>query len=87
MLFGLEVEPLPVLSAALLDTRGLLCPGPLMETIRAMREVEAGQLLVVLSDDPGARTDLRLWAEKSGQELLSIVSQGAWDEITVRRLG
>lgn len=74
-----------MLSAALLDTRGLLCPGPLMETIRAMREVETGHMLVVLSDDPGARTDLTLWAEKSGQELVSITSQGAWDEITLRR--
>ncbi len=83
---GVEVEPMPVVTTALLDTRGLLCPGPLMETIRAMREVEAGQLLVVLSDDPGTRTDLALWTEQSGHELVSVAAQGSWDEITIRRL-
>ncbi len=77
---------MPVVTTALLDTRGLLCPGPLMETIRAMREVDTGQLLVVLSDDPGAQTDLALWAEKSGNELVSVVAQGGWDEITIRRV-
>ena len=73
-------------ATALLDTRGLLCPGPLMETIRAMKATEVGQLLVVLCDDPGARTDIALWIEKSGHELVCIAAQGAWDEITVRRI-
>ncbi len=76
---------MPVVTTALLDTRGLLCPGPLMEAIRAMRHVDAGQTLVILSDDPGARTDIALWAEKSGNELVSIVEQVGWNEITLRR--
>ena len=77
---------MPVVTTALLDTRGLLCPGPLMETIRAMKAVEVGQVLLVLSDDPGSRTDLALWAEKSGQELVSIAAQGSWDEVALRRV-
>ncbi len=54
-----------------------------MEAIRAMRYVDAGQVLVILSDDPGARTDIALWAHKTGDELVSIVEQGGWDEITL----
>jgi len=77
---------MPVLAPVLLDARGLLCPGPLMETIRAMREVEIDRLLVVLSDDPGSRTDLALWAEKSGHEFVSVTARGGWDEIGIRRL-
>lgn len=76
---------MPVVTTTLLDTRGLLCPGPLMEAIRAMRDVEVGQLIVVLSDDPGARTDLALWAAKAGHELVSVAAQGNWDEITLSR--
>ena len=75
---------MPAVTTDVLDARGLLCPGPLMETIRMMRELAGGRVLVVLSDDPGARTDLSLWAEKTGHELVSIVECASWDEIAIR---
>jgi len=77
---------MPVVTTAQLDVRGLCCPGPLMETIRAMRETEVGQLLIVLADDPGAHTDIALWADKAGHEFLGVVTQPGFDEITLRRL-
>ena len=36
-----------------LDTLGLYCPIPIIKTAEAIGEMEPGQVLEVLSDDPG----------------------------------
>jgi len=37
------------------DTRGLSCPTPQQMTIQAIRTARAGELIVVLADEAGAR--------------------------------
>lgn len=69
-----------------IDTRGSDCPAPLMEMIHAVQEAGIGQVVAVLSDDAMARTDIPLWTEKSGNELLGVERHGAFDEIIVRKL-
>jgi tRNA 2-thiouridine synthesizing protein A len=53
-----------------LDARGLLCPMPIVKTAKAMKELEAGQVLKVLATDRGSITDVPAWAETTGNELL-----------------
>ena len=40
------------------DTRGLSCPMPQHMTIQAIRKAKAGELIVVLSDEGGARDSI-----------------------------
>ena len=49
-----------------LDTVGLLCPAPIIKTAEKMNELEAGQVLEVLSDDPGVELDMPAWCSGTG---------------------
>jgi len=40
------------------DTRGLSCPIPQQMTIQAIRKAKAGDLIVVLTDEAGARDSI-----------------------------
>jgi len=63
-----------------LDTRGTFCPVPILLTARKMKELEAGDQLVVLGDDPGIVEDMPVWCEETGNRLVSLEHQG--EEIT-----
>ena len=54
-----------------LDCIGLYCPQPLFQTRKAIDELEPGQVLQVLSDDPAAKSDLERFCKRTGHELLS----------------
>jgi len=54
-----------------LDTRGLVCPMPLLQAKRALNAMAAGQRLQVLSTDKGSVRDFRVFAEQSGHILLA----------------
>ncbi len=54
-----------------LDTRGLVCPMPLLKAKRALSTMEVGQCLQVLSTDQGSVRDFRVFAEQSGHLLLA----------------
>jgi tRNA 2-thiouridine synthesizing protein A len=55
-----------------LDAVGLQCPGPIMKTWRAAEAMEAGEELEVIASDPAFARDIKAWARKTGNELLSI---------------
>ncbi|MBS7326803.1 MAG: sulfurtransferase TusA [Thiopseudomonas sp.] len=42
----------------ILDARGLLCPEPVMLLHRAVRQLQAGQVLQVLATDPSTQRDI-----------------------------
>lgn len=54
-----------------LDTRGLLCPIPILKTRFALDELAAGQVLKVLSTDGGSMRDMEAFARQTHNELLS----------------
>jgi tRNA 2-thiouridine synthesizing protein A len=68
------------------DARGSFCPGPLMEMIRAMKAAAIGDVVAVLSNDSGSRTDIPKWAAKAGQELVDVRSSEDGDVILVRKV-
>jgi tRNA 2-thiouridine synthesizing protein A len=53
-----------------LDARGLLCPMPVVKTAKAMKTLQAGQVLKLLATDRGSIKDVPAWAETTGNELL-----------------
>ncbi len=77
-----ETAPAP----RLIDARGSFCPGPLMELIRAIRESQVGDVLMVRSSDKGSKIDIPKWVEKAGHKLISVESLEGYDEITVEKM-
>ncbi len=71
--------------AAVVDARGSACPGPLMEAKKAIGKVKVGEVLEVLSNDPGTKNDIPLWAQKVGHEYLGFVAAAGYDRIFVTR--
>ena len=53
-----------------LDTRGLLCPMPVVKAAKEMKTLAAGQVLKVLATDRGAIADLPAWAEDTANPML-----------------
>ncbi|MEW6386970.1 MAG: sulfurtransferase TusA family protein [Thermodesulfobacteriota bacterium] len=70
---------------AMVDARGSACPGPLMEAKKAIGKVKVGEVLEVVSNDPGTKDDIPLWAKKVGHEFLGFMSADGCDRIFVRR--
>lgn len=59
-----------------LDARGLNCPLPILRAKKALGEVESGQVLKILSTDPGSVKDFAAFAKQTGHELLSSAEAG-----------
>ena len=53
-----------------LDTKGLSCPMPMMKLAKAMKGLKSGEALEMLGTDPGTKSDLPKWCEKTGNALL-----------------
>lgn len=53
-----------------LDTRGLNCPLPILKAKKALAEMQTGELLKVVSTDPGSMRDFQAFARQTGNELV-----------------
>ncbi len=56
------------------DSRGKLCPVPVIELARAARSLGSG-VIAVLADDPAAETDIPAWCRMRQAELISVEQQ------------
>ena len=54
-----------------LDTCGLNCPLPILKAKKSLTAMSSGQILKVLSTDPGAQRDFEAFARQTGNELLA----------------
>jgi tRNA 2-thiouridine synthesizing protein A len=68
-----------------LDTVGLLCPAPIMKTAEKLLELAIGQMLEVISDDPGIETDMPAWCRSTGNEFLGIERRGDHYHALIRK--
>jgi TusA-related sulfurtransferase len=59
-----------------LDTRGLNCPLPILKTKKALADMESGQVLKVVSTDPGSTRDFQAFARQTGNELVEQTTVG-----------
>ena len=71
--------------AGSVDCRGSACPGPLLEAKKAIGSVKVGQVLEVLSSDPGTKEDIPAWAGKVGHEFLGYMKETGYDRLFIRR--
>ena len=54
----------------LLDTRGMLCPLPVIRTQDAIKSMQPGDTLRVTATDPGTMHDIPAWVRVHGHKLL-----------------
>ena len=66
-------EPLPDVE---LDTRGLHCPLPILKAKKALADMLKGQLLRVVSTDPGSNRDFQAFAQQTGNDLMGQFVEG-----------
>lgn len=53
-----------------LDTRGLNCPLPILKAKKALSDMASGDVLKVVSTDPGSLRDFQAFAKQTGNELI-----------------
>ncbi len=60
----------------IVDARGSPCPGPITDLALAYRRAKVGDVIELRGTDPGMKPDVRAWAEKTGNQIVSIYQQG-----------
>ncbi len=53
-----------------LDMRGVTCPGPILEAKKLLDGMHPDEVLVLISDCPGSRTDILAWVENTTVDLI-----------------
>jgi tRNA 2-thiouridine synthesizing protein A len=60
----------------ILDTSDLACPMPIIKTKKALDGMKVGEILKMISTDPGSVSDMKAWTGKTGHELLGTEESG-----------
>lgn len=55
-----------------LDVRGLNCPLPLLRSKKMLSQMKSGEVLKVLTTDPAAEIDFKVFSELTGNKILSL---------------
>jgi tRNA 2-thiouridine synthesizing protein A len=69
-----------------LDARGLKCPLPVLKARKILKDVPLGEVLTVLTTDPGAPADFAHFCETTRNELVQTTAVAGHVAIRVRRL-
>jgi tRNA 2-thiouridine synthesizing protein A len=69
-----------------LDCLGLYCPEPVFRTRMALDEMEVGETLEVVSDDPAAESDIQSLVKHLEQEIVSSSKEGNTIRILIKKV-
>jgi len=75
------------MSEHVLDAKGLNCPLPILKAKKALRAVPAGEILEILSTDPGSVADFSAFCNQTGHELVSSSQDGNVYKFEIRNTG
>jgi len=67
---------LEIHEAQVLDARRLSCPMPVVETAKAIKALEPGEVLKIMATDRGSIADVPAWANSTGNTLLNWHEEG-----------
>jgi TusA-related sulfurtransferase len=68
-----------------LDTKGLICPLPVLKAKKAIDGLEQGQVLSVISTDAATRSDIPMLVRRLGLELLDTIEGSGVIEFYIRK--
>jgi tRNA 2-thiouridine synthesizing protein A len=74
-----------IVVAETLDMTGYFCPEPVIRVNEAIGEIEVGEVLELLADDPSSEPDMKSWTKRTGHELISIANNGGVFRFLIRR--
>ena len=70
-----------------LDAKGLNCPLPILKAKKALKSMEGGSTLEILSTDPGSVADFAAFCRTTGNELVEQnEGDGVWTYL-IRKAG
>lgn len=52
------------------NTRGLTCPLPVLRVKKALKEIDAGELVELVSTDPQSVDDLNAFCDQAGHKII-----------------
>ncbi|MBQ8159458.1 MAG: DsrE/DsrF/DrsH-like family protein [Clostridia bacterium] len=55
-----------------IDAKGLRCPGPIVKTADAIKTLRNGERVRVQATEEAFSSDIRVWAQRTGNELISL---------------
>lgn len=58
-----------------IDARGKICPIPLFYTKRKIEEMNIGDMVEIIADDPTVKDTIPRWSKEHGHEVLSLVEE------------
>ena len=67
------------------DASGLSCPLPIVKTKKALADMTSGQVLRVISTDPGSVADMAAFAEHRGTARLEQTTEGGKDVVLMKK--
>ena len=53
-----------------------MCPMPIVQLAKKVKEMKSGQVLELLADDIGAKEDVPAWCSRTGNALVSTEEEG-----------
>ncbi len=68
-----------------LDCRGTLCPMPVIRVSQAIKKIAVGQVIEMLTTDPGSVPDMEAWSKQTGNARLSRTERESVYTFYIRR--
>jgi TusA-related sulfurtransferase len=67
------------------DCKGETCPVPLVETRKALRKAEAGDIVEIIGTHPSSKREIPMAVKALGLELLELTEEGDTWRIRIRK--
>ena len=67
------------------DCRGETCPVPLVETRKALRKAEEGDIVEVIGTHPASKKEIPMAVKSLGLELIDVQEEGELWRIRIRK--
>jgi tRNA 2-thiouridine synthesizing protein A len=58
-----------------LDCSGLNCPLPILKTKKKIDTMNSGEILKMISTDPGSASDVNAWSRRTGNKVLNYATE------------
>lgn len=68
-----------------IDTRGLLCPLPVLRARKVLMSMAEGEVVSILADDGMALVDLPHFCRQAGHDYLGVTETKTWQVHLIRR--
>ncbi len=68
-----------------LDARGLNCPLPILRAKKSIQSLSVGQVLRIVSTDPGSVKDFEAFCKQTGNELVESAQDGGEYAFNIRK--